>query len=71
MHICIPDSMKEGVALYVTYHINLTVHKDLFYGTDTIETAFIEVDRGRLGTSCNVIIGIVYIPPVAPFTNMV
>ena len=60
-----PVQKRKGrsVALYVKDCISFSVHKDLFYNKDNIETAFIEVDRGHLGTSNNVIIGVIYRPP--------
>ena len=48
---CRSNTKGGGMALYV---------KDY---NDNIETAFIEVDLGLLGTSNNVIIGVIYRPP--------
>ena len=48
-----PVQKRKGrsVALYVKDCISFSVRKDLFYNNDNIETAFIEVDLGHLGTS--------------------
>ena len=63
VHNCRPDRKGGGIALYVKDCISFSVRKDLFYNNDNIETAFIEVDRGHLGTSNNVMIGVIYRPP--------
>ena len=61
VHDCRPDRKGGGVALNVKDCISFSVRKDFFYNNDNVETAFIEVDRGLLGTSNNAIVGVIYL----------
>ena len=63
VHNCRPDRNGGGVALYVKDCISFSVRKDLFYNNDNFETSFIDVNRGLLGPSNNVIIGVINRPP--------
>ena len=74
VHDCRPDRKGGGVALNVKDCISFSVRKDLLYNNDNVETAFIEVDRGLLGTSNNAIVGVIYRPldkDMGQFNNLI
>ena len=59
----IVDKIEKAEAWHCMFKdcVSFSVRKDLFY--NNIEAAFIEVGHGLLGTSNNVIIGVIYQPP--------
>ena len=55
-----------GVSLLIANHLNYTVRHDLSTFNDYIEALFIEMDKSVLGTSKNVIVGVIYRPHTDP-----
>ena len=52
-----------GVSLYIREGIEYTVRKEINYQCSVIETLFIEIRKGEIGNSSDLIIGVIYRPP--------